>query len=446
MDDLRIAPHSPEAESAVLGSLLIDGEAIHSVHNELESAHFFLQENQWVYDACLSLCSRGEAIDQLTIAKELNSKGRLEEVSTSYLSHLVVETPTSLHIEHYARIVKACAVQRMAISVGQSVMEAGYQESDPLKLVANVEGRFLQLQKSVSTPHLITPHDLAEMGLLRYHELNEGHQQPIYTGFAELDRLTLGMFPGEYWLLGARPGVGKTTIAQDVAQNVGKHGNVLYCTLEMSWGQMLDRFIGERISVHPRVIGAGKYSSEELYGKITSSLGEIAASGMYFYEIGNTTRMEEATTSSIFSLATHMKLAYGLTAIIIDYLGLLEDRYGNNLYERTTYISRRIKMMARTLNVPTFCVAQLSRALEQHVDKRPSLSDLRDSGALEQDPDVVLFLYRDDYYFNKRGKESEDPQHPIMPIGAAEIIIAKQRQGETGVIPLTWDRARRCYA
>ena len=435
----RQTPHNPESEAAVLGSLLIDGEAIHSVRNELESAHFFLQQNQWVYDACLSLCSRGEAIDQITVAKELNSKGRLEECGgVSYLSHLVVETPTSLHIEHYGRIVKGCAVQRMAISIGQSVMEEGYQESDPLKLVSNIEGRFLQLQKSISTPHLITPNDLAKLGDSRYAALRHGHELAVLTGFNELDFHTGGAFPGEYWIIGGRPGIGKTTVLLGIAESIGKKGNVLLCSLEMNYGQILDRLIAERLNTSPQKIRHGEYS-DELYGGIVYKLGEVSELNLYFFGQGSTGDMAGVTTSMLHSIANHMKLSYGLSAVIVDYIGLFADDYGRSSYERISHVSRRLKNIAQTLEVPLICASQLSRALEQQQDKRPALHDIRESGRIEEDADVVLFLYRDDYYPDIKEEKPEN-------IGKAEIIIAKQRQGEANLsIPLTWDRTRRCY-
>lgn len=431
-------PSNPEAEQAVLGSILIDGESVHSVRTELEAANFFRQENQWIYDACLSLCSRGEAIDQITIAKELNAKGKLEESGgASYLSHLIANTPTSLHIEHYGRIVKSAAIQRMAISLGSQVAAIGYSETDPVKLVEDAERRFLALQKTVSMPHLIVPTDLAKMGDERYAALRHGHESAVQTGFHELDFQTGGAFPGEYWIMGGRPGIGKTTVLLGIAESIATTGNALFCSLEMQWGHILDRLIAERLNTSPQKIRHGEYS-EELYGRIVYKLGEVSELNLYFFGQGSTGDTAGVTTTMLHSIANHMKLSYGLSAVIVDYIGLFADDYGKSSYERISHVSRRLKNIAQSLEVPLICAAQLSRAVEQRAELRPVLHDFRESGRIEEDADVVLFLYRDDYYPNLKSEET---------VGKAEIIIAKQRQGESNIsVPLTWDRARRCYA
>ena len=439
MLDGQLPPHDPAAEQAVLGSLLIDSDAIHDIRPFLKPEDFFSPEHQWIYGACLDIISRGEPINQITVARQLADKGRLDEVGgAAYLSHLISITPTSLHAKSFGQIVKNTAVRRRAISAGSQISAIAYEEPDPKVVISRSEEILLRLQKDVALPHLITPIDLATMGQERYDQLARGNIPGVYTGFSDLDWLTGGIFGGEYWLVGARPGLGKTTILLGIAQNISKnHGNVLMVSLEEDWGMILDRLISERTGKHPRIIRKGSYS-DDLYGEIIFHLGDIAEQNIYFYDSGSSLYDESATTPLIFSMATHMKLSYGLSAIFIDYIGLLSDEYGKSSYERISRISRRIKILARTLQVPVICACQLSRQVEYQEDKRPSLHDLRDSGGLEQDADVVLFLYRDSYYQDKR---VDDINNPDYNMNKAELLIAKQRQGggQEKFVPLRWD-------
>lgn len=427
-------PHNPEAENAVLGSLLVDGSCIHGLRQFLRTADFFGEDTQAIYDACLALSERGEAIDQITVARELNSRGKLIETGgASRLSNLIVNTPTSVHAADYGHIVKNTAVARRAISYGAHAMIVGETESDPLAIVAELEKGLLALRKDVAQPQLISPLDLAKQGLERYTQLRDGRPLALFTGIKALDHRTGGLYPCESWLIGARPGVGKTTLVTSIAEHIAKKSNVLFCSLEMRWGEVLDRLIASRLETHVRHIRAGNYD-EKTYDAIVYKLGEIAEMGIYFFGAGGNVE-GGITTSAIHAMASHVKMSYGLGAVVIDYIGRLADSYGNSTYDRISYISTRIKDMAMSLEVPVLCVSQLSRALEQQSDKRPRLADLRESGRLEEDADVVLFLYRDDYYDD----EAENK-------GKAELLIAKQRQGESNrKVELSWDAARRCY-
>ena len=436
-------PYSTEAEVAVLGSLLIDGERIHSVRTWLKAEDFFVLENQLVYLACLKLCDKGEAIDQVTVAKELAAMGKLEEAGgTSLLSGCITNTPTSLHIEYYGRIVKNTGVQRQAISLGSQVEAMGYEETDPAKLVSRIGQSYLKLQSSIAVPQLITPQEWAERGMERYHTLSEGKSVSISTGLEHLDFATGGIFPGEYWILAAAPGMGKTTLAIQITDVLSIFGNVLFCSIEMSEYDILDRRIATLTKEPLRKIRSGKYP-EELYGRITEQMGNIAGSNIYYFgQSGSLTNGGGITTDALFSIANYMMLSYGLKAIVVDYLQNLSDIYGKSLHERTTHITRKLQNMARSMNIPIICLCQLNRELFHRDDKRPRMSDLRDSGAIEQDADVLLFLHRESAFCNE-----EELAKKGLTVDDAELLIAKQRQGDkpNQMIRLTWDGETKKY-
>ncbi len=432
---------------AVLGSLLIDGESIHSIRTWLKTEDFFSPENQHVFGSCLNLCNRGEAINQITVAHELNSQKKLETIGgASYLSKLITGTPTSLHIEHFGRIVKNTAIQRRAISLGTQITELGYTETDTTKLISEIGQRYLEIQKQVNVSHLITPMDSAKLALERYSRLAKGQEDAVTFGIPALDYETGGAFPGEYWIFGARPGVGKSSLLLGFAQHIGTaHGAVLFVSLEMAHGAIKDRQVAAELDIPVKVIRRGGYDKydEDLMERIIYSLGVIGEYKIYFYGIGGAGEEMGVTTTDLYSIASYMKMSYGLKAIIIDYLGMFADRFGQSSYERMSHISRRVKSMASTLDVPIICAAQLSRVLEHMQEKRPQLADIRESGRIEEDADSVVFLYRDDYYPDKRKEDTNDPEYNL---GKAELLIAKQRQGEANKrVDLVWDSSRRCY-
>jgi len=428
-------PYNQEAEQAVLGSILIDGNSIHEVRNDLKDEHFYIPEHQYTYKACISLNDRGEAIDQITVSKELKSQGKLEEVTVSYLSKLIASTPTSLHIRYYANIVRSSYVQRLGVKIASNIAEVSYREVDTTKLISEAEKQFLTLQKTVNLPHLLTPKDLANIATSRY--MDAGIKQASKpSGFHNLDLVTGGLFPGEYRIIGGRPGIGKTTLMWEMAQSVAKNDNTLFCSLEMPWGDIMDRVAATKCNTSPIAIRSGKWSEKEEKG-IIEAIGEVSESNMYFISKSSSGQEFGITTGLLYSMAIHMKLSYGLSAIFVDYIQLFADEYGRSPYERIGYISSRLKNMAQSLEVPIVCACQLTRHLEQQLDKRPALHDLRDSGRLEEDADVVIFIYRDDYYGDLKNEET---------IGKAELIIAKQRQGEANIsIPLIWNGRKRCY-
>jgi replicative DNA helicase len=442
----RTIPYNQDCEESVIGSLLIDGEAIYEINQFLKKEDFHTVICQHLYEACTSIMARGEMVDQITVAHELNSKDSLQEVGgAAFLSTLIVNTPTSANIEYYARVVKNTAIARRSISAGNKIMNLGYTETDPNKLVSEAEKIILELQREVAMPKLLLPNDIAQMSVTRYDDLNEGKRKGVYTGFTELDESLGGLFGGELCYIAGRPGTGKTETLLSIGTYVGqKFGNVLLASLEQPWGDITDRLLGREIEMSPRKIRAGCYSPEVLQS-IMRFAGEIPKSNLYFYDSGGDIDGRGATTRSIYSIASHMKIAYGLRCIIIDYLGLLDDNSGDKSYERISQISRKLKRLSMDLDIPVICAAQLNREVERRVDHKPQISDLRDSGAIEQDADTILLIYRPDLYEEEIVKAREEG---IDIINKANLIIGKQRQGGEVAgshITLHWNPQKRCY-
>lgn len=433
-------PQNIDAEKAVLGSILVDCSCIHSIRSVLKPEHFFDEHNQAIYKCCGDITDRGEAIDQLTLARELHAKNVLSDTGgAAYLSHLIVETPTSLHAVHYARIVRNLAVNRMAIKMGAEIAELGFKETDPQNMISEIERKVLNLEKHVAMPQLITPQEWAEMGMVRYSDLDKATlKRGLSFGIEQVDFHTGGIYPGQFWIVGGRAGIGKTTVLLKVADAISKTGNVLLCSLEMTDDEILDRIMAEILGVSVVEIMTGRYTArkkEFIYDGLCLHVAEIAERRVYYYGKGGSLQSGGITTTSLYSLAYHMKMSYGLSAIIVDYIQLFRDKNGDNPYQRMSYISKEIKNIAMALEVPIICASQLTRSLETRIDKRPMMSDLRDAGSLEEDANVIVFLYRDDYYNDQADNK-----------GQAELLIAKNRQGESNIkINLNWDSARRIY-
>lgn len=425
-------PWNESAEENCLGAILIDPDAIVAISPILKPQDFFTEQNQTVYTAMLSLYNRGEAINQVTVAQELGSK--LQEIGLGYLSHLVASVFTSVGVESFARIVKSTSIRRRLISAGTQITTLANEEQDPNKCMSKIDQMLMTIQSDMAQPHLITPEQLAEIGAVHYGKLRYPQRHvSISTGFEELDFHTGGLFPGDYIVLAARAGLGKSQVALQMAQSAGKIAPVLFCPIEMHFKQILDRMTAQRVGVPIRQIRSGGYS-DDLNDRIFSdALPSVYESGIYLLSLNNDMiDMPVVTSTLIGTMARHMKSAYGLGLIIIDYIGLLDPIAGDEKRQRSDqirHISRRIKVMANSLEVPVLAVAQINRESEKKADRRPELSSLRDSGSLEEDADGVWLLYRDDYY---------DPDAANK--GEAEFLVAKQRQGSGNIkLSLTWD-------
>jgi replicative DNA helicase len=432
-------PHDIDSEKAVLGSLLLESDCMNDVINIINSDDFFSDENKSIFTASYRLYNRGEAINQVTVSRELLAMKKLDLVGgAAYLSHLVVECLSPVMVESYARIVKRLSINRKVITLGHNIEQIGYEEIESHELIAKIEAMVLDVQKEVSMPRLITSEEWAKKGIDRYGQLQNGKHAGIYTGFYSLDELLGGIFGGEVCFFAARPGLGKTSWLLDVAKNIGQTGkNILLASLEQSWGDLLDRFVSTELEQSTRTIRLGNYSPEVM-GKITMAMAKVSESKIFIYDSGNMLDTNGTTINAIFAVANQMKLAYGLSAILIDYLGLISDDR-EKAYERVTYISKMMKYKARTLDIPVICICQLNREPERREGHQPVMSDLRDAGTLEQDADIILLGYRPDKYEDEAGNKPQDQ---------FEVTVAKCRQnGEItdAVVPLYWNPKKHVY-
>jgi replicative DNA helicase len=427
-------PINLSAEQSVLGSILIDEEAIVAVSPILKTADFFQDKHQIIYTSMLSLYNRGEGINEITLAQEINSQKKLEEVGVDYFSQLISITPTSIHAEYYAKIVKSTSIRRRLISAGEQITSLAQEETDPNKCMSKIDQMLMSIQSDMAQPHLITPEQLSEIGATHYGALrNPQHRVSISTGFEELDYHTGGLFPGDFVVLAARAGLGKSQVALQMAQCAGKIVPVLFCPIEMHFKQILDRMVSSETGIPIRQIRSGGYTDEMSDRIFSQALPSVFESGIYMMALNNDIADTPQITSTLIgTMARHMKSAYGLGLIVVDYIGLLDPIAGDEKRQRSEqvrHISRRLKVMANSLEVPLLAVAQINREPERRADKRPSMSDLSESGGLEQDADSIYLLYRDDYYDTEANNKGE-----------AEFCLAKQRQGKANIVlPLHWD-------
>ena len=444
-----IPPYDADAEESVIGSILIDSEAIYAVNSFLKVEDFFNEPNQFIYDAMMKISESGGAINQVTVASSLAGTGKLDEAGgAAYLSHCISETPTSLHVEHYARIVFNLAVRRRLISAASQIENIAYTESDPHQCVTKIDQLLLKSYSRLALPRIITPDELAELAVTRYTNLrNKEHPVAISTGWPELDEATGGMFPGESWILAARTGIGKSQIAIQIAQCAGNFGSVAIFPLEMDYESILDRIISQTIppTNYPSKISqlqrirSGAFG-DDTFQNIMDAIPSIAESNLYLFSLRNDMiTVPPVTINYILSTAQHVKMAYGLSLIVIDYLGLLDappEDIRKTRTDQVSAMSKGIKTMARILDVPILTLVQINREPERRTDHRPQSSDLRDSGSIEQDADVLLLAYRDSAY----DEICDNPEE-------AEVRIAKQRQGGSNItLKLHWEKQRGKYS
>lgn len=438
MNGEKLPPHNAEAEENVIGSLLIDGTAIYGTATILQPEDFYYEQNRWIYKACLELYQRNEAIDQITVAQELASRGKLEACGgAAYLSHLISIVPTSLHIEHYAQIVYRLSVMRNLITAAHQIESIGYEgEADVDDSLNKAENALFRLR------HGQGPRDLIHIRqvLDRYFETTAGTEEKGYaggaipqvlSGFAGLDEFLGGLQRSDLIIIAGRPSMGKTSLALSIARNaaVKQEACVALFSLEMAREPLVLRLLASEAGVDSRRVRLGFHTEAEEM-RIMDATGALSEAPIYIDDSALLRIVE------MRSKARRLHFERGIDLIIVDYLQLMQgDSRGENRVQEISYISRSLKALARELNVPVIAVSQLSRAVEWRASHRPQLSDLRESGSIEQDADVVTFIYRDDYYHTREEWEREYPDKDY-PEGIADIIIAKHRNGPTGEIKL----------
>ena len=429
----RIPPHNLEAEASVLGSALVDNEAIDRVEGLITADSFYKEAHRKIWRAMEALRARNEPVDLVTLSEELKKRGELDEVGgITYLVGLSEATPTAAYAEHYARIVAEKATLRQLISAAGEAMRLAYDEAGSVEEIVDKAGRLI-LEVATRGPR----HEFQEMRDLvaqaheRIAQLREEgvSNDLISTGFADLDRLIGGLGPGTLNIIAARPSMGKTAFALTIAQNVALRDNmpVAIFSLEMPALDLVLRMLSSEARVDMNRIRQAQLSDRD-YDRLVKAASRIYEAPIFIDDTPGLTLME------VRARARRLAAQHNVKLIVIDYMQLMSggqsSRNGENRQQEIAAISRGLKSLARELEVPVVALSQLSRAVESRNDKKPLLSDLRESGSIEQDADLVLFIYREDYYNADSTKA-----------GIAEIIVGKQRNGPIGTVELQFHAA-----
>jgi replicative DNA helicase len=431
----KLPPHDIAAEEAVIGSLLIDGAAIFDVATSLQKTDFYHAPLQVLFETCLTLYQRNEAINQITVAQELDRQGKLEVCGGgAYLSHLISVVPTSLDIKEYAQIVNRLSISRRLINAGQQITNIGYQaDPDAETSISKAEDVLFRLRLTQG------PQDFQHVRqvLDKYFEPRPAQEAGtpgsitrVMTGYKGLDEMTNGFQPSDLIIVAGRPSMGKTTLAMNIARNaaIEQGACVAVFSVEMSGESLVLRLLSSEAGVMLSQIRLGQHTEIE-ERKIMDAVGALSESQIY---IDDSPRLR---VSEMRSKARRLMYERGVNMIVIDHLGLMEaDTRIDNRVQEISYISRSLKALARDLNIPVVAVSQLSRASEVRTAHRPQLSDLRDSGSIEQDADLVMFIYRDDYYYPTEDDWRKEHPDQEYPAGIATVIIAKHRNGPVGEV------------
>ena len=421
----QIVPHNREAEEAVLGSVMINPEAYYDLAEFLEADDFYIHRHRWVWEAFKHLIENRSPIDFLTVTTELEQQGQLAEIGgAAYLTTLMGNVPSALHAETYGHIIEETAVRRRMLDAANQIAKLAYNEETGLEAVMDdAEKAIFGVSEKRMTRDL-APID--EVLSDFYDHISDLAARPddihgVPTGFIDLDRLLNGLQPSDLIIVAGRPGMGKTgfalSLAKNAAQTHKKH--VAIFSLEMGNEQLVQRLISQQTGIDSQRLRTGKLEDNE-WALFTHAIETLGDTRIFLDDTPGITPLQLRTK------CRRLHLEYGLDLIIIDYLQLMAgDTRNENRVQEVSYISRQLKNLAREINVPVLAAAQLSRAVEQRSDKRPVLSDLRESGSLEQDADIVMFIYRPEVYEDDPAKEN-----------VAEVIISKHRNGPVGSVQL----------
>jgi len=437
----KLPPHDIDAEEAVNGSLLIDGTAIYKIATFLDQQDFYSEPNQLIYGACLALYQRNEAIDQITVAQELDRQGKLETCGgAAYLSHLISIVPTSLDVENYAQIVYRLSLMRHLINAGSQIAAIGYEAAPDVNTsLSKAEDILFRLR------HGQSPRDFVHVRqvLDKYFETPpgptteaEGYQGTIpsaLSGFVGLDEFLGGFQPSDLVIVAGRTSMGKTSLALSIARNVAVEQGacVALFSLEMARESLVIRLLANESGVNSRRVRLGGHLDEGEEGRIMEATGILSEAPIYIDD------SPQLRVAEMRSKARRLNNERGVNLIIVDYLQLMEgEGRRENRVQEISYISRSLKALARDLNVPVLALSQLSRQVDWRASHIPQLSDLRESGSIEQDADIVMFVHREEaYYPNIEDWQNQFPDREY-PREIADIIIAKHRNGPTGQVKL----------
>ena len=434
----KLPPHDINAEEAVGGALLIDGKAIYEVAVLLDWRDFYSEQNRLVYQACLALYERNEAINQITVAQELERLGKLESIGgVAYLSRLISIVPTSLDIEHYAQIVYRLSIMRQLITAADSISDIGYQaDPDINAALSRAEDALYKLRSARGSIDFVHIKQVLETYLEPPPQPDDDVRQPIaqiMSSFRGLDEFLDGFQRSDLVIIAGRPSMGKTSLALNIARNaaVEQGACVALFSLEMANEALAQRLVASESGINLRKLRF-EHQMESDERRLFNAIGVLSEAPIYVDDSPMLRVME------MRSKARRLYYERGIDLIIVDYLQLMqgEGRGGENRVQEISYITRSLKALARELNVPVIAVSQLSRAVEGRTSHRPQLSDLRESGSIEQDADVVLFIYRDEYYYPTEEDWLAQFPDKDYPEGIAQVIVAKHRNGPTGDLSL----------
>ena len=427
MERGKIPPHDIEAEQAILGSMLTDKDAVISAIEVLKEDAFYREDNKAIYAAILSLYAKSEPIDIITVKAELVENGNFERIGgLEYLAELPERVPTTSNVDRYIKIVEEKAMLRSLISTANELVSLGYNETEEVDSIMDLaEKKVFDLAQKKNTKGYTPIKDVLVESFAKLEELynQKGKISGKTTGFTDLDLRTSGLHNSDLIIVAARPAMGKSAFAINIATNLALSGTpVAIFNLEMSKEQVGNRILCSEAMVDSNKIRTGQVEDED-WMKLASTLGRLSEAPIYIDDTAGISIME------IRAKCRKLKLEKDIGLVVIDYLQLIQGsgKRNSSREQEISEISRSLKILAKELDIPVIALSQLSRGVEKRDDKRPMLSDLRESGAIEQDADIVMFLYRDDYYNDDSEKKN-----------VAEVILAKHRGGATGTVDLAW--------
>ncbi|MCL2570914.1 MAG: replicative DNA helicase [Defluviitaleaceae bacterium] len=425
----RIPPHDMEAEQAVLASMLFDREAISTAMEVVHGVDFYRPDNQAIYETMIELFTLNEPVDVITLSDKLGEKGLLDQIGRDRVMQLAAAYYTSANIRHHAQIVAEKSLLRQLIKASTGITNAGYDAREEVAAIMEMaEKSIFNIAQRSNTRDFAHISDVVVLAVEKLEELNknQGKVTGVETGFTDFDRRTAGLQPSDLILVGARPSMGKTAFLLNIAQHAALHNHVptAIFSLEMSKEQLGNRMLAVESGIDSQIIRTGALDRPEYWDRISEIMPTLSRAPLYIDDTPG------ITITEMRAKCRRLKIERQLGLVVVDYLQLMTSPASNRPESRQqeiSEISRSLKALAKEINVPMLVAAQLSRAVEARKDHRPMLSDLRESGAIEQDADVVAFLYRDEYY---------NPD--TLKKGHAEVIIAKQRNGPTGTVELTF--------
>ena len=428
-NSLKLPPQNLEAEQSVLGALMLDKDAIINVADILRPDDFYKPAHSKIYSAILKIYEKGGAMDILGVTEKLKGDQALKEIGgSSYLSQLIESVPTAAHVAHYAKIIKEKRVLRDLIRASAEITENAVDTTEDLdQLLDSVEQKIFTIsQRSLSQKFFHLKDELrgAYERIEKLHREGGGGLRGVPTGFSEIDNLLSGLQKSDLIILGARPSMGKTALALNIAKHIALQAKqpVGFFSIEMSRDQIIDRLIASEAQIPLWELRTGHLKNDEDFEFIQHALDELSNAPLFIDDTPSPTILQ------MRAMARRLQSEHGLGLIVVDYLQLIQPRgHSDNLVQQITEISRGLKAMAKELKVPVLALSQLSREVDKRENKRPRLSDLRESGSIEQDADVVMFIYR----------KERDRLNPEA--NTTEIIIEKHRNGPTGTVPLKWD-------